>query len=366
MKNLVRIAVVTTALGTGANAAPFLAIGDGAELFVTGGLTVRADDNIYLTSNTTSDTIFDLNPGLELTFGKGLPLNGSLTLVDSFSNYSDNSNLNTNLFSGNFAAGFDGAKLKLKFNLGYTESNQNAPDIRGLTRRDTFTTGGKFEAEFSEITSFGGGVTFSHANYKRKGYGDSDDLTVPLNIFYKWTPKVDLSVGYSYHENQTTVGSDATDHFFNIGARGEFTPLLTGSFSFGYRERRLASGGTESLPGLDASLTYALTPKTSIVIGATNDFSTAPQGAQQKNFSLNGSVSTKFNAEWSANAGLSYRAIDYYTRTDDYVEATLGVSYILNNYVSFNAGYTYRNNSSDLKGSEFSNNVFSISSNFRY
>eukprot|EP01036_Dinobryon_divergens_P051478 gene51478-68890_t len=78
---------------------------------------VRADDNIYNTSNATSDTIFDINPGVEITFGKDAALKGSLTLVDSFANYSDNSNLNTNLFTGDFNAAYDDAKLKLKFNL---------------------------------------------------------------------------------------------------------------------------------------------------------------------------------------------------------------------------------------------------------
>ncbi len=366
MKNIARIALVSAALGSAASAAPFLAIGDGAELFVTGSLGVRADDNIYLTSNGISDTIFDINPGVELTFGKDAALKGSLSLVDAFANYSDNSNLNTNLFSGNFNAAYDDAKLKLKFNLGYNELNQNAPDIRGLTRRDQFATGANAEVEISQITSIGTGVSFSHTNYKRKNYADTDELTVPLNFYYKWTPKIDLSVGYRYRDYQTTIGQDSTDHYFNVGARGEFTPLLTGQISVGFNERKISGGGSESLPGLEASLTYALTPKTNITFGGSNDYGTAPQGAQQKNFSLNAGASTDINSEWKANVGLSYRAIDYYTRTDDYIEGTIGATYIVNTYAKINASYTYRNNSSALSGSEFTNNVFSITASLRY
>ena len=73
MKNLARIALVSAALGTAAQAAPFLAIGDGAELFVTGTLAVRADDNIFLSNKATSDTIFDINPGVEITFTSRIP-----------------------------------------------------------------------------------------------------------------------------------------------------------------------------------------------------------------------------------------------------------------------------------------------------
>src|SRR6187431_1216288 len=132
MKNFARIALVSAALGSAAHAAPFLAIGDGAELFVTGTLGVRSDDNIFLTGNEVSDTIFDINPGVEITFGKDAALKGALTLVDSFANYSDNSRLNTNLFSGDFRANYDDGKLKLKFNTGFHELNQNSADVRGL------------------------------------------------------------------------------------------------------------------------------------------------------------------------------------------------------------------------------------------
>src|SRR4051812_31039662 len=119
MKNYVRFVLVTAALGSAAYAAPFLAIGDGAELFVTGTLGVRSDDNIFLSDTVTgaptptnpfatkpqrteSDTIFDINPGIDLTFGKGANLKGSLTLVDSFANYTDHNELNTQLFSTDF------------------------------------------------------------------------------------------------------------------------------------------------------------------------------------------------------------------------------------------------------------------------
>ncbi len=370
MKNIARIALFTAALGTAAQAAPFLAIGDGAELFVTGTLAVRADDNIFLSNKATSDTIFDINPGVEITFGKNAQLQGALTLVDSFANYSDNSSLNTNLFSGDLRAHYEDGKLKLKFNTGFHELNQNAVDIRGLTRRDQFVIGTGAEVEISEITSVAAGVNFDHTYYKgkerKKGYGVSDDLSVPVNFYYKWTPKIDLSAGYRYRNYETTVGKDSTDHFFNVGARGEFTPKLTGQFAVGVTTRKFEGNGSETLPGFEGNLTYALTPKTTLQFGASNDFGTTPQGQQQKNLSFNGSVLINLNEQWSVNGGISSRSINYYTRTDDYVEGNLGAGYIVNAYVKLNAAYVYRSNSSKLPGGDFTNNVFSVAANFRY
>jgi hypothetical protein len=366
MKNLARLAVISVAFSTAAFSAPFMAIGDGAEIFVTGMLGARADDNIFLTDNAQSDVIFDINPGAELTFGKGGQLQGKLTLVDAFANYSRNSKLNTNLFSGDFGAKYDDGKLKLGLNAGYHELNQNSVDIHGLTRRDVFTVGGNAEVEISEITSVASGITYTHTNYKRAGYGDSDDYVIPVNFYYKWTPKVELSLGYQFRDYQTTVGQDSTDHYLNVGARGEFTPKLTGQFTVGVTQRRIAHGGDETMLGLDAKFSYELTPKTALQLGASSAPDTAPQGQQQKNFSVYGQIKTDISEQLSLNAGLSYRAIDYLTRTDDYVEGTLGATYLVNNYVNLVGGYVYRHNSSKLSGSVFTNNVFSFAANIRY
>ncbi len=366
MKNIIRISLLSASLAAGSSAAPFMAIGDGAELFLTGNLGVRADDNIFLAKNADSDLIFDIAPGIDITFGKNAQLQGSLTLVDTFSNYSDNSNLNTNLFSGAFRSKYDDGKLKLGFNASYTELNQNSVDIRGLTRRDVFNVGGNTEVEVSQITKIGAGVTFNHENYKRKNYTDSDSLTVPIDFFYKWTDKTDLSIGYRYRDYRVDIGSDSTDHFFNVGARGEFTPKLKGRFAVGLNTRKLDRGGDETQLGIDSALTYEFTPKTTFDFGVTNDFGTSPQGQQQKNLTINGTINTKFSEEWGGSVGLSYRATDYGTRTDDYVEGTLTASYTVSSNVKIIGGYTYRDYTSDISASEFKNNVFSVAANFRY
>jgi hypothetical protein len=364
--NFARLGFSLLALSSAVQAAPFLAIGDGAELFATGTVGIRGDDNIFLSNKTTSDTIFEITPGAEITFGKDAQLKGSLALSDAFTSYADNSSLNTNLFSGDFRTRYDDGKMKLSLQTGYHELNQNTVDNRGLTRRDVFSIGGNGEVEVSEITSVAGGITATHTNYKRKGYSDSDDYVVPLNFYYKLTPKMDLSAGYQYRNFQTQIGKDSTDHFFNVGARGEFSPMLTGEFNVGVTTRKISGGNDETMLGLSGKLNYELTPKTGLQLTIANAPDTSPQGAQQKNFSVGGQVTSSISDQWSLNAGLNYRAIDYLTRTDDYLEGTLGAAYIVNAYVRLVGSYTYRNNSSVLSASEFTNNVFSISANLRY
>jgi polysaccharide biosynthesis protein VpsM len=378
MKNYAQLTLALLAGTSTLSAAPFLAIGDGAELFATGVIGVRADDNIYLSSKKSSDTIFDVNPGLTLVFGKGADLKGSITLVDAFANYADNSKLNTNLFSGDFAANFEDGKSKLGFNLGYHEQNQNTVDIGNLVRRDQFVTGGTGEVEVSQLLSVAAGASYDRTNYKRKGYGDIDLLTIPIDIYYKWTPKTDISFGYRYRNSQVQIGSDSTDHFVNVGLRGEIGPKLTGRVAAGLAQRELSSGpvgstpasgftrGSKTTPGLEATVNYAYSTKTSASINASNDYNTNPTGAQQKNFGLGAQVNSAISPEWAINGGLSYRNIGYYTRNDDYWETQVGASYIVNSIAKITGSYAYRKNKSAVPAAGFTNNVFTISAALRY
>ena len=386
MNKTIRLVLISAAVAATSQAAPFMAVGDGAELFATGAIGVRFDDNIFLSSGSAtapkdSDTIFDLTPGLELDFGKNSQTQGSLTLADTFSNYTDHSGLNTNLFNGDFVTKYDDGKMKLGANVGYHELNQNTVDIRAingkLVRRDITNAGANGEVGISEITAVGAALTYSHENYHPSNYVDSDTLTVPVNFYYKWTPKLDLSLGFQYRDYQAknNLAADSTDNFYSIGARGEFGPKLTGKFAIGYTQRRFSGStlGNQDTVGLDSSFAYEFSPKTTLQFGASNDFGTSPTGQQQKNLTANLSVVTKLTEEWSLNGGVSYRGIRYYgssvssfNRTDDYWEGTLGASYILNANIRFVGAYVYRTYDTDLAGSGFDNNVFSIAANLRY
>ncbi|MEO6245387.1 MAG: outer membrane beta-barrel protein [Opitutaceae bacterium] len=373
-KHLLRLSLAGLAIGYSVPAAPFLVIGDGAELFVTGNLGVRADDNIYLARDATSDLIFDLEPGAELAFGKNAQFKGKLALAEAFTSYSDNSALNTNLCAGDFVSRFDDGKLRLGYDLSFRELNQNSfyarPSLAGLApglvRRDNFATTASAEAEFSQKTAMAVSVGFTRDNYKQTGYADADNLTVPIDFFYKWTPKTDVSIGYRYRDTQVQIGQDSTEHFFNVGARGEFSPKLIGRFAVGLNRRTLGNGSEANQLGLEAKFAYELTPKTGLEFGASNDFGTSPQGQQLKNKTVNAQITTRFTPEWSVDCRLSWRAIDYGPRTDDYWEGQLGTVFVVSTNVRLVGAYYYRNYSSDVRLNEFRNNVFSVAANFRY
>lgn len=366
MKKLISALLISLTMSTGATAAPFLAAGDGAELFLTGTLGVRSDDNVYLSSTETDDLIIDINPGFEFVFGQGSATQGYFKFVESIARYSDNDNLDTELAAINFVSRYDDGKSKLNADVNWAQLNQNTFDVRGLTRRDVFGANVMGEVSVTEKSSIGFGGAYNNTDYKRTGYSDLKTFTIPVTYYYELSPKVDLSLGFRYRDTDSQLGVDSKDYAYRVGFRGEFTPKVIGSLAVGFGSREFDSGGDESILDIDGAINFLVSEKTTFQVNVSNDFGDSAQGQQQKSFVLGGQVINKATDQWAVRAGLNYRKIDYYTRTDDYVEMTLGADYTVSTNVTIQGSYAYRNYESDITGGGFTNNVFSLAANFRY
>lgn len=374
MKNITRLIAATALCVTASHAAPFLAIDDNAEIFLTGSVGVRADSNIYLSPSDTDDTVIDFSPGFQLVFGQSALVQGSLTFTENITRFSSHDELNDSLSSVGFNTNYDDGKSKLTFNTSFNELNQNSVDTTAnadfLIRRDVFAIGGTGEVSVTEKSSVSVGVQYQQSDYELGQFSDSRVVTLPVNYYYEVSAKVDASFGYRYRQRWESIGFDTKDHFISVGARGEFTPKLSGQVAVGVTQRSFEHKAMrlddKSLLGLDATLVYLASPKTSVQFGVSNDFDTNSQGQQQKNFVVRLSASTKISAEWSVTTGISYRSINYYTRIDDYFEGHIGATYTVSNNVSVTGALSFRSNESDLVSSNFDAHVFSLAANFRF
>ncbi|SDR85858.1 outer membrane beta-barrel protein [Opitutus sp. GAS368] len=370
---ITKIALFSLCLGLStAKAAPFMAVGDNAELFVTAGALLSSDDNIYLGASGKSDTIYSFTPGLDLVFGKGSAVTGDVYYNEEIRRYSSQSKQNVNLATVGTRAAYSNGVSKADFNASYAEIAQNqvgATLSSDIARRNVTNLSGKTEFGLTEKTSLSIGLAYDKVHYVPVAFTSSDVLTIPVDVYFKATPKLDWSAGYSYRSTALSgSGDDSRDSFFNIGARGEFTPKLTGQVRVGYTARSFDRAGSQSLVGLSGGLTYAYSEKTSVLINASNDFGNSGTGDSTKNLSFGASIANHLSEQWALNAGLSWRSTKYPTRTDDYVEGSIGATYSYNAYLNFNANYIYRDNSSNMAsaGTAFTNNVFSLGASVRY
>jgi hypothetical protein len=369
-----RIALLSALAATPAFAAPFLAIGDNAELFLTARAEVRYEDNITFSPDglEDEDVVLEFAPGAELLFGKNSLTTGSLVVSERFVAYTDHDEFNEELARVAFNSYYDGAKLKLRTEASYRELMQNSRDEQldgRLVRRDVTTAGVSGEYAATEKSKLGLGLRYGKTDYKTAGFVDRDTWAVPANYYFAITPKVDLSAGIEYSETDVdAANADSERIFYNVGARGDFTPKLTGYFRVGYTTREDDFGNDSDMIGLDAGLTYAYSLKTQFTLDLSNDFDSSSGGRGQEIASVNVGIRSNFAVGFSGSLRVGYQNVEYIgsNREDDYLTASISVSYSVNRYLSLDAYYNYLDNSSDVAGAEFEANIIGIAANLRY
>jgi hypothetical protein len=381
MKTNARALAVALFLGANAaSAASFVAVGENAELFLTASASVALDDNIYIrATDEVDDVILSFTPGLDFVFGRNAATSGNVYYRHKFLRYSDYSMQDTDLADLGLNTVYANGKSKLNFGAAFAQFAQNDASIAGtIIERDLTSVRASGEVGVTEKTSIGAGASLEKNSYTLPGFIDSTVWNVPVDLYFEYSPKLQTSVGYRYRNTELSgAGLDSKDHFFSVGARGEFTPKLTGQIRIGYTLRDFANNTDDSDLGAEANLTYAFSEKTSLSINALSDYSVSPVGASTQIKRMGFSSSTRVSEQWSWNANLSYGITKYGRRDDSLVLGGLGLAYTYSNHVNFSASYSFRSNSSDpttalpadlanARNAEFDNNVFSLAANIRY
>jgi hypothetical protein len=370
------IAVAALAgLAPAARSEPLLSFGPDIPFFITGDATVRRDDNVFLTSQAhKADTIFLLNPGIDMHYAGG-EASASLTYSEQFVRYASDKGLNDNLadLQGNLA--YKGTASQLAATASFQQEDQSTllAQNQDQTLKHSLAIGSvNGEWGVTAKTSIGTGASFQRTTYPEAGLTNSDAWSFPVDLYYAVSPKIDLSLGYRF--DKTTLDSgvgDSTDDFFNIGARGDFTPKLSGQIRVGLAELRSSqAGGNTKQPGLGMTLNYLFSPKTSLTLSADNGFTESALGTSQEVLSINSAATIALSQAWSLTLGGSFDSTKYLKqvppRRDDFWVGDLGVGYALTTDTTFELSYLFRRNASTLDLATFDDDVLSLSASSRF
>ena len=350
-------------------------IGDNSELFVTGTASATYNSNVLLSSgHPTEDLIWDLTPGLSYEFGKTNSLTtGQLAANEDFSLYTKHeSALGNELFNGTFWTKYDDSKTKLSFDASYHQLDQPTVTARsagGLIDRAVSHVDGIGEIQFTDKTSVGSGAIWDDTDYKTAGFADWRYFQIPVNVYYKFEPKLDLSAGFQFQDNTVGLGGrDSNDYFYNIGARGEFSPNLTGTFRIGYVDQKFDNGSSIGGLGIDSSFTYAYSAKSNLTFGVTDDFGYSAIGSSYRDLGTYLGGSTALSEQWSANAQIAYNRYSYVTtlERDNFYTGRIGLTYIMSTNITVSGYYSYSKDDSQKGGSNFRQNLLSVSTSLHF
>ena len=376
--------LASVSIWTSAQASPLVSIGDNADLFFNGSTSLEWTSNVFRDEDDeVDDVLWTISPGFELNVGRGLG-NADLSIVTRYDirRYMDNDQLDTELFSIRAVGSYTSSRLDLSGNLGFANAKSSTGDNtfnNDLVESDVIN--GRLDAEyrFSPKFSFGSGVSYTQREYKAPFdafFADRETFRVPFDLFYELTPKVDLSVGYSYSQTEVdpTVlnplgGYTAEDHFLNVGARGNLLPKLSGFFKVGYRTRENDRPGStsNSTLGLDADFTWTATPKLTSRLGLHHGFGVGGEGQSTENSSIDLNASYSISTHYALSSFVSYNLRDYESGREDH-QYRLGahLSYTPNEFWRFGGGYTYSENDSDTSNRSYVDHTFDISASLRY
>lgn len=386
-------------------AAPLVSIGDSVDVFFNGSSSLRWSSNIFRNEdNEVDDLVWTLSPGFEVNVGRGVS-NADLSVITRYDiiRYDDNDQLDVELFHIKALGSYRTSRLDLSASASFDEEKSNSGDsnlTQDLIETNNYGASLNGEYRFSPKFSFGAGVRYSEKEYLSPyddRFADRESYTVPLDLFYELTPKVDLSVGYTYTNTDieetynpsslSYVGEYETEsHFINVGARGNLLPKLTGFFKVGYRMRSSDDserifdpyGAAVVLPktkrndsgmlGLDADLTWAATPKFTARLALGRDFGVGGEGQSTENSSINLSGNYSITSHFAASANLGYTLRDYSNtdREDDQYNGGFRLSYSPNQNWRFSSGYTYTENNSSDANRSYENHTLDLTATLRY
>jgi hypothetical protein len=323
-------------------------------LKITLDVGLKYTDNLYLNdTNKESDLVSSLTPGLELSTSNNSLFQGKIIaqeVLNAYLEHGENNNYNTKLLA---TGRYEIAKTIISGELGFTqrtESTAGTNSSGAMTEWNTYNFATKVDYTLNPKSHADASLLWATNIYKTKGFTDQTNITLPLNVFYSVTPKMDLSSGIEIQKtdiktayNPITKTNDAgTSIFYNVGAHGNFTSKIAGDINVGYTTKSYTHNSSNSNFGLRSRITYSYTEKTQIVVGLSNEFNSSEQGQEQKvtTLTLGASNQTTDYLGFSVTSSFETRKYINTNQIDNIMQITADTTYKLTKDTSIRGYYS--------------------------
>ncbi len=371
---LTLVAATTSVASLSANP-PLITVGEHADVRALLTVTGKYQDNLYLRDNNKkSDYSVTISPGVEVNLGGADRGTANLDFVyrEEFIRYSSNSSLNGSNSNLALKGNYRTSRLNVSGLASWRQLQQNTVDARldgTLVKREVANLSVSGEYRVSDLLSAKTGVGYEQTRYKHNSFRNSENLNIPLNLYYNITPRYALSTGYRFRDTWVRSANSRQTHFFNVGIRGEMLPRLDGEILVGYNYVNYTHHKNRDGLGLDANLRYKLTPSVSLALSLSKDFVTSANGSITDKTGGSLSAIYDINPLWAASAHIGYDEHAYKDasgRKDHVTTGGVRVSYTPETYLQFSAGYNLQVNDSSIGRLGYTNNVFNLSAALRY
>ena len=365
-----------------AHSSPLVAIGDYGNVFFDGSSSLVWQSNIFYDEDNEKDEfMWVMYPGFEANTGNKVSVFDAMIRTGyEIQRFPDRSGLNGEYLHLIAVGSYDGARLDLdalySFDEERTTAGQQGTLGSGFIEMDITRAHLLGVYILSPKFSLESGSCYYDRDFEEENIrlADVESFSIPIDVFYELTPKVDISFGYEHtfeEVSRSTEDFDRDSYFVNAGARGELLPKLNGQFKIGFRHLNPEGAGRESNSnlGLSANFTHLTTPKLTSKLNLNRGFQVGSEGQSVENTSAKLNLEYAISGNYLASAYTNLIYQDFKDGNDgrDFIKSLgLRFSYLANQYWRFGAGYAYIQNDSNRTEQGYTNNILDISASLRY
>ena len=364
---------------------PLIQVGDNVNILFDGSSSLVWQSNLFYDDDTEEDELMLLiSPGFEASVGNRLSVfNAYLAAHYEMQRFDKQSRLNDDYLHLKSVASYRGARLDVNAEYSFDEEQTTAGEQGASIADSNFIELDVTNARLSGVytlspkLSFEPGVRYHDRDFKdeENRLADVELYSIPLDIFYELTPKVDISFGYEYTFEEVGVSAvedfHRESHYLNIGARGDLLPKLNGFFKVGYSSVNPegSTRDTDNILGFNTDFTYLATPKLTAQLLLFRGFQVGSEGQSAENTSANLALNYNITDNYAARLFSNISYWDFKDGNDgqDFIyRSGFRFSYIPNQFWNFSTGYTYMENDSNRLEQGYVNHILDVSAALRY
>ena len=356
-------------------------LGDSSHFHVMADVSAVYEDNVLLQSKGSEQDDLSLvfTPGVELRMDSGGAASTLLRYQHSFVRYDKLSELDGDFAHLTFKTRYDSGVAMFNLSASYKEEYSNsygideALDIYGVNvLRDRIHVGADMKYQLSQLTALGVGVAYTDLDYDLDRFTDQTTLSVPLSVYYKVRPTLDLTAGVRYRETDTSIDLKYEDWYYFVGAVGElFSPVFHADLNFGFQDRSVKSGvmpnGDADTTAYNLTVYYTGSAISTIYASLSRDYRTsADQALTYAYSSLSVGANFDLTQTITLNGSFALAKSEYEEsiREEDINIVRIGATYSPNDYFKVSASYYFR----DVDGNvvNYTNNEVRVTASLRY
>jgi hypothetical protein len=382
------VALVLASLLACPPARALVSLNDGRDrIFVTGGMSVSQDSNIFANTSNSSDLVSTTSLAAEYTRRAGwIGVNGNLSISSAqFAKFSEENFTNPALgLELTKQTGRTTGSLKLN---GARESRADAA-VNLRTESWNYGANLNFRYPIVSTLTLSGSFGYASRNYvDETAFASLATYTSSLDLFHILSAERELIGGYRYRYSETSRKTTSSDHGFSLGLSGKLIRGVTGSLRVGY-QTRIPHGGTNhdkfSSWTASTSAGYAFSKKLSFSGQLAKDVSTTATDSSVDTLSASVNAEYTLTSKWGVNASAGWGRSVFLgeagrvvvspgpppvfgrNREDSYVNWDAGMNYTLNEHLKLGASYTWFHNLSAAAVADFVRTAWSLNVSSRW